>query len=116
VIPFPLPPEKSLFALQITYLPSKLNERGGEAQFKLFGLDEKGLPDYGKQVADGRALIGKELSVGEYILTAKEVRYWVAMSVRYEPGKPIVLTSLWVALTGMIITTAGRMLKKSRRG
>jgi len=38
------------------------------------------------------------------------------MIVRYEPGKPIVLTSLWVGLAGMIITTAGRMMRSSRSG
>lgn len=49
---------------------------------------------------------------GRYFLSAKEVRYWAGISVRYDPGLPIVLTSLWVGLGGMIITTAGRMRKK----
>jgi hypothetical protein len=37
------------------------------------------------------------------------------MNVRYEPGKPIVLTSLWVALGGLIITFIGRMQKRKHR-
>jgi hypothetical protein len=53
------------------------------------------------------------VNVGRYYLEAKEVRYWVGMNVRYEPGKPIVLTSLWVGLGGMILTFIGRM-RRSR--
>lgn len=114
VIPFPAPPEKTLFALQIAYQPSKLKERGGDALFKLFLLDENGMPQTGAAYAEGKAAIGEPFAAGEYVLSAKEVRYWVGMNVRYEPGKPIVLTSLWVGLIGMIITTIGRMVKTKR--
>jgi cytochrome c biogenesis protein ResB len=111
-LPFPAPPEHPRFALKVEYVPSKLKERGGVAQFKVYGLDEKGMPDYKKLIADGKTPIGEAFPAGELVISAKEVRYWVGMMVRYEPGKPIVLTSLWIGLAGMIITTLGRMFKK----
>lgn len=111
VIPFPAQPESPLFAVKVEYLPSKIQERSGEARFTVHPLDDKGQPDYGRTLADSKAAIGTSIRAGEYQLTAKEVRYWVGMLVRYEPGKPILLTSLWVALAGMVITTLGRMLR-----
>ncbi len=57
----------------------------------------------------GVKVVGERFQSGEYYLTAREVRYWVAMNVRYDPGKPIVLASLWVALSGIIMTFIGRM-------
>ncbi len=113
-IPFPQPPEKPLFGLQVTYFPSKLKERTGEAALQLFSLTDKNMPKSGPPFASGKAPIGEPFSAGEYVLTVKDVRYWVGMLVRYEPGKPIVLTSLWVGLAGMIITTIGRMFKKGK--
>jgi hypothetical protein len=115
VIPFPPPPERTRFALQVSYLPAKLKERGGETTFQLTSLDEHGMPRNEPPFAVGKATIGKSFAAGEYLLSAKEVRYWVGMMVRYEPGKPIVLTSLWVGLTGMIITTIGRILRRRKR-
>lgn len=115
-VPFPAPPEKPRFALQVAYQLSKLKERGGEAFFQLFSLDEQGVQKNGPPFADGKASIGESFAAGEYVLSAKEVRYWVGMMVRYEPGKPIVLASLWVGLAGMIITTIGRMFRKGVRG
>lgn len=113
--PFPAPPEIPRFELQVTYLPSKLQERAGECQFQAYALDEKGLPDLQKLIVDGKAPIGASLPVGEDMISAKEVRYWVSMHVRHEPGKYIVLSSLWVGLAGMIITTMGRMLRSRQR-
>lgn len=112
IVPFPAAPEHPLFALKAEYAPSKLTERQGDVQFVLHPLDEQGLPKVDTVLFNGKAAIGTSVDVGEYLLKASEVRYWVGMMVRYEPGKPIVLTSLWVALAGMIITTCGRMFKK----
>lgn len=61
------------------------------------------------KLADGTVTIGENLVFGEYALSAREVRYWVSMNVRYNPGKPVVLTSLWVGLSGLIITMYGRL-------
>jgi len=113
---FPAPPEKPRFALQVAYQPSKLKDRGGEATFQLFPLDENGMPKSSTPIASGKSPVGGEFAAGEYVLSPKEVRYWVGMMVRYEPGNPIVLASLWLGLAGMIITTIGRMLRRRRAG
>ncbi|AJE02476.1 cytochrome c biogenesis protein ResB [Geobacter pickeringii] len=110
---FPYPPEKPRFALQASYRPSPLKERGGEVWFQLFPLDKGGGVQGGAPVAEGRGGVGDRIAVGDYILSAREVRYWVVMQVRHEPGKPVVLTSLWVALGGMLLTTVGRMTRRS---
>lgn len=114
-IPFPVPPEKPLVAVQVGYLPSKLKERAGEADFSIYPLGEKGSPDLTKKLISGKSPIGDILKFGDYGISAREVRYWVTMAVRYEPGKPLVLVSLWTGLAGMIITTLGRMLRTRER-
>lgn len=111
VIQYPQPPEKPLYALQVEYLPSKLTERGGEAKFLTYALDSHGMPE-SRPLAEGKAAIGGQFTAGEYVLSAREVRYWVGMTARYEPGKPIVLASLWAGLAGMIITMFGRMMRR----
>ena len=111
-IPFPAPPEQALFALQAEYVPSKSKEREGEVHYVLHPLDDKGMPDYTRTVSSGKSAVGTAFAAGEYQLSAKEVRYWVGMLVRYEPGKPVVLACLWVALAGMIMTTIGRAIRQ----
>lgn len=108
-IPFPQDPLKPLFGLQVAYRPSLLKgrERAGEAFYQVWTLqgEDTGL--------GGKAAISNRVNVGRYYLEAKEVRYWVGMTVRYEPGESIVLTSLWIGLSGMILTFIGRM-RRSR--
>lgn len=113
VIPFPSPPERPTFALKTEYIPSKLKERDGVINFQVFALDEHGFPEFGKALAEGKAAVGEKFKAGDHFLEVKEVRYWVGMMVRREPGKPVVLAALWTALAGMIITTAGRMMRRS---
>lgn len=112
VVPFPPLPEKPLLALQTEFLPSKLKELSGDFQYLVYSLDKDGLPVRDKPLAEGKAALGEPFVAGNYVLTAQEVRYWVGMLVRYEPGKLFVMISLWVGLAGMVITTAGRMFKK----
>jgi len=113
--PFPQGPMKALLDLQLAYKPSKLEERGGEAFFQVWTLAELDNKHEEKALAEGKAAVGEKFRVGDYFIEAKEIRYWVGMNVRYEPGKPIVLTSLWVALGGLIITFIGRLQKKKHR-
>jgi cytochrome c biogenesis protein ResB len=110
-LPFPQDPLKPLFGLQVAYRPSLLKgrERAGEAFYQVWTLRGEDPGPGEHAAAEGKAAIGNRVNVGKYYLEAKEVRYWVGMNVRYEPGKPIVLTSLWVGLGGMILTFFGRM-------
>lgn len=114
LVPFPHPPEPPRMAMQLTYLPSKLKERGGEAYFKLYNLDRAGMPLVESMIAEGKAAVGETFAAGEYRLSVKEIRYWAALMVRYEPGKPFILASLWIGLAGMVITTLGRIARGRR--
>jgi len=113
--PFPQGSMKALLELQLAYKPSKLKERGGEAFFQVWPLAEAGNMQEEKPLAEGKAAVGEKFRAGDYFLEAREIRYWVGMNVRYEPGKPIVLTSLWVALGGLLITFIGRLSKRKHR-
>lgn len=114
-IPYPAPPEKPLFALKVEYMPEKDRERRGNVRIEVLPLDAKGMPDHSRKLADSAVAIGTPVVAGEYQVKVEEVRYWVGMLVRYEPGKPFLLGSLWVGLAGMIITTIGRMLRSGKK-
>lgn len=65
----------------------------------------------GKPTAEATVNVKEKFAFGEYQLLVPEVRYWVAMNVCYNPGKPFVLASLCAGLIGIIITTVGRMMR-----
>jgi cytochrome c biogenesis protein ResB len=112
IFAFPNEPMPPLFSLQISYSPSsKIKEMGGDISLQVFPLFVPESSQAETTLASGEVPVGGTLAVGDYMLTAKEVRYWVGMSVRHDPGKPFVLTSLWVGLIGMIVTFFGRMIK-----
>lgn len=111
-LPFPQKPLQPLFNLQASYVPDKKMDRTGEVEWKLWPLTQEDTHQSKKLIAVDKAMLGRRIKVGEYYLLAKEARYWVVMSVRYDPGKPVVLLSLWIGLSGMIITFFGRMGKK----
>jgi cytochrome c biogenesis protein ResB len=113
--PFPQEPLQPFMDLQIGYKPSRLKERGGEAFFQVWRRGEETVPGQReKPLAEGKAAMGERFKTGDHYLEAKEVRYWVGMRVRYEPGKPIVLTSLWVGLGGVVLTFIGRLRKRKK--
>jgi hypothetical protein len=86
-------------------MPSPAIERSGDASFKVWPYSKsETLP-----IAEIKVPVGEKIRVGDHQLSVKEIRYWVGMDVRYDPGQPVVLASLWVALGGMIITFIGRM-------
>ncbi len=140
-LPFPQDPLKPLFNLQVAYRPDPSKERAGDAYFWVLplaqghegkvppashvegaskqddavgGLSHERIADAreGEVLAEGKAAVGETFRADDYMLSVREIRYWVGMTVRYEPGKPIVLTSLWVGLTGMVITFVGRIRKR----
>lgn len=114
--PFPQMPVQSQFNLQLTYLPSKLVDRGGEVFCLLYPLATPDSSTNGnKPFAEEKIPVGGSFTAGAYKLSVDEVNYWASMTVRYDPGKPVVLASLWFGLAGMIITTVGRMRQGRRR-
>lgn len=109
-IPFPQGQTGPFLGLLASYTPSKLKERGGDVSFKVWKLKHDGTPEE-QPSSVGKVAVGAKFAAGDYSLSAQEVRYWVGMNVRHEPGQPIVLASLWVCLSGMVLTFFGRMRK-----
>jgi hypothetical protein len=100
--------------LQAAYHPSAIKERAGDVFYQVWPFAHTESGPGGKTVAEGKAAVGEKFKAGDYYLEAHEVRYWTAMGVRYEPGKPIVLSSLWAGLAGMVITFIGRIRRDGR--
>ncbi|QXE90560.1 cytochrome c biogenesis protein ResB [Geomonas subterranea] len=111
---FPYAPEKPLFDLQVAYRPDPVQPKSGTAFFMVKPLGSPLSMADQQTFEKSQTPLGALYDAGEYRLSAREVRYWVSMKVSYEPGQIIVLSSLWVGLFGMILTTAGRMLKGRR--
>jgi len=107
-------PDQPLINLNISYMPDANKERGGEAVFKLYPLSTNDASKSDKTLIEGKAAIGAGFDAGNYSLSVKEIRYWAAMAVRYEPGQPIILASLWVGLFGVTLTTAARIFRKKK--
>ncbi|UPU36732.1 cytochrome c biogenesis protein ResB [Geomonas paludis] len=112
VMPFPQEPEPDrLFDLQITLRPNPdARVRGGEATFSVWPLNRGG-DGFTAPQAQGTVKLGEYFDEGHYLLSFKELRYWALMRVRYSPGQPLVLWSLWIGLAGMIMTTIGRVMR-----
>jgi len=112
--PFPQPPINPVFNLQLTYFPDSKQDRAGEVRFQVWPYAKDNAQGAENPLVAGKVAIGKPFDAGEYTLSVREIRYWVGMGVRYSPGKPIVLTSLWVGLFGMFLTTIGRIIRGRR--
>jgi len=111
---FPQLPVKPVFNLNVSYKPDASKERAGEATFDVYPLNEKSGQLADKPLFSVGAKIGSSAEVGSYRLSVKEIRYWTAMAVRYEPGHPIILASMWVGLFGMTLTTFARMFRRKK--
>lgn len=112
---FPVEPEQPKFGLLAAFSESTPNERNGEVEFQVYRLPDNDTQRFEKPLFVAKKPLNEVVAFDEFQLAAREVRYWVGMSVRYEPGKPIVLFSLWMGLTGMIITTGARMLRGTKQ-
>lgn len=111
-ISFPQDPALSpLFDLQIAYYPSPMKERAGEVSFEARQKNTGHSASGFERIYKGRGVLGQKVKVGEYYLSLAEVRYWANVKVYYNPGLPMILTSFWIGLGGLIITTVARLKK-----
>lgn len=108
-MPFPQKPQTPMFNLLTVYNPSKFAERSGDVEFT---VRSRGSEQSDVVLAQGRTAVGSLFDLGAVQLSPREVRYWVAMQVTYEPGQPLVLYSLWAGLVGVSMTTLGRIFRK----
>lgn len=114
--PFPFPQEyvQPFMGLMLGLVPSVELNRTGTVFYKAYPIvgDNYKLAD--EPVLEGKVNIGESFNAFSHVISVREIRYWSTMMVRYEPGKPLVLTSLWIGLLGITITTLGRLF--TRRG
>jgi hypothetical protein len=133
--PFPPPPDAAALLLQVGYVPDQVKDRAGQVEFFTWPAGEAGAgpaaaagDHHGSEQADqqgkdqsdeptasGKVPVGGTFDAGEFKLEAREVRYWVGMTVRHDPGLTFILASLWAALGGMTTTFIGRILQDSKR-
>ncbi len=108
---FPPPPEAPVGALQVTLYPSFL-DRTGQVLLQLGPL-EPAPP--GAEERKGMVAIGEPVDMGSFTLTPAEIRYWVGMDLRYDPGLPVIMTSLVAGLVGMVLTFVGRVRQGGKK-
>ena len=108
---FPPPPEAPVGALQVTLYPSFL-DRTGQVLLQLAPLDPKAP---GAVERKGMVDVGEPVDMGPFTLTPAEIRYWVGMDVRYDPGLPVIMTSLVAGLVGMVLTFVGRVRQGGKK-
>lgn len=111
-LPFPQFPDKPEFNLNLSYKPDPKKERSGDVTFDIYAFKDAAEQHDQKRLYSVTAKVGSIEEVGAYRLSVKEIRYWTAMAVRYEPGQPIILTSMWIGLFGMALTTGARIFRK----
>lgn len=110
--PFPPPPDQPLRMLQLRYLPDPRKERAGRVEYAMWPVTDAG-PHV--EPTTGSVVVGGHFPAGDHEIELAEVRYWVGMTVRRDPGLTVILTSLWAGLAGMTMTFVGRILQDAKR-
>lgn len=101
-----------LFKIQFTYHLPKLKDGIKNASFKVWEYDKDKKNGQGRLVFEGTAPLGEKVVFGDYALSMKELRYWASMDMLYNPGLPLIFTSLWIGFGGIILTTVARLIKR----
>ena len=115
-IPFPqIPGEHPLIDLQFTYYPDKEKDRTGEVLFQVQQFNPGSHADMPGERYKEKAAFGEKVKAGDYFLSLNEVRYWASLDVHYNPGLPVILTSFWIGLGGMVLTTGARFAQKKEQ-
>ena len=110
--PFPPPPEAPRAELLVSFRPNTVQERAGDVGFQVVPLGPSGAA---ASERTGQVLVGGQFDAGDFTLSPREIRYWVGMDVRYDPGLTVILASLCFGLAGMVVTFVGRVRQGSTR-
>ncbi len=110
--PFPPPPEQPRAGVLLGYRPSTVAERAGDVSFEVWSVGPHGEPGAERT---GTVPVGFRFDAGDFTFVPKEIRYWVGMNVRYDPGLSVILASLCLGLVGMVMTFVGRVRQGARR-
>jgi hypothetical protein len=109
---FPPPPNEPRADVHLAFRPSTVKEREGEVSLRLSLPGPHGGPPVER---NGQVVVGAPFDAGDFALTPREIRYWVGIDVKYDPGLNIVLASLCFGLSGMVLTFAGRIRQGTAR-
>lgn len=109
---FPPPPAPPRADVHLAFRPSTVKERDGEVSLRVAVPGPHGGPPVDHT---GRVVVGAPFEAGDVVLTPREIRYWVGMDVKYDPGLTIILASLCFGLGGMVLTFAGRVRQGARK-
>ncbi len=109
---FPPPPEPPRAELLLTYRPNTVVDRAGDVSFQLWAPGSRG---DAAPARTGTVTVGGTFDAGHFTLVPREIRYWVGMSVRYDPGLNVVFASLCSGLGGMVLTFVGRVRQGAAR-
>jgi cytochrome c biogenesis protein ResB len=107
-----IPGMPPLFKIQFIYHLPKLKSGDNSASFKVWDYDKARENGEGRLLYEGTAPMGERVSFGDYSLSMNEARYWASIDVLYNPGQPIVMASLWLGLSGMVMTFIGRLRRR----
>jgi hypothetical protein len=107
---FPPPPDHPRAELKVTYWPGAVERTGQVAlEVRPFGPTGPG------EARSGLVEIGQAFDAGDLVVSPREIRYWVGMDVRSDPGLPVIWGSLVFGLVGMVLTLVGRLRQGARR-
>jgi hypothetical protein len=109
---FPAPPAEPRGELVVTYRPNSVVDRAGDVGFQFRPLAGHGAE---AKELEGVVPVGGRFEAGDYAFSPREIRYWVGMDVRYDPGLNVILGSLVTGLVGMALTFVGRVRQGSAR-
>lgn len=102
---FGFPPDRPRLDLEVNYWPG-LEERTGKLRLQARPVGPSG-PEGVPQVK--MVSVGERAELAGAGLEPREIRYWVGLSVRYDPGLNVILTSLCLAFVGTTLTFVGRI-------
>lgn len=108
---FPPPPEHPVADLQLVFRPSTVADRQGEITIDALPFGARA-PEGERS---GRVVVGTPFDLGRFTLTPKEMRYWVGVIVRHDPGLTIILASLCFGALGMAVILVGRLRQPTTR-
>lgn len=111
--PFPPPPDQPRAEVAMLYRPSEVAQRQGEVTFSVLPLDAKG--EVAGEEREGRAVVGAWWDAGDFVLAPQEIRYWVGINVRHDPGMTVILGSLVIGALGMSLVMIARIRQGARK-
>jgi hypothetical protein len=110
--PFPQAPEHPRTQLLVRYRPNTVVDRAGDVTFEVWPV---GAAPASKPARTGTVEVGGRFDGGDLVFEPREIRYWVGMDVRYDPGLGVSLGSLVFGLVGMVLIFVGRLRQGPRK-